>query len=223
MLRFRVRIATHLIAILLLGSSTSVQARTRTPIPTFTPQSLPDLVVESARIRIPGFTGRCLNGGPSNLSLEICIANRGTTAGPFNLTVNGAHFARVDGIDTSDRECVFGPHTYPNETTIFLDDEDEIEEGDETNNETTRFVPIPTRPPDCTPTPTPMPIVTPAPVCVGDCNGDGVVAINELVLMVNIVLDRAPLDACPHFEDWQCFICINMMVEAVNALLRGCP
>ena len=38
---------------------------------------------------------------------------------------------------------------------------------------------------------------TPAPLsCAGDCNGDGSVAINELILGVNIALGTSPLSAC---------------------------
>ena len=32
--------------------------------------------------------------------------------------------------------------------------------------------------------------------CVGDCNDNGAVSINELVLGVNIASDLAPLDEC---------------------------
>lgn len=209
----------------LLLCADQVDARTRTPLPTHTPATLPDLVVESARITIPGFTGTCLNGGSTALRLQVCIANRGTTAGPFNMTVNGRHFARVDGIDAMDAVCIFGPHTHPDASTIFLDDEDEIEESNENNNVSMHAVPIPTRPLDCTPTPTPTPLVTPSPptpACPGDCNGDGVVAVHELITMVNIALDRAPLSQCPRYDDWQCLVCINIIVEAVGYALRGC-
>lgn len=214
-----------LAAALIIALVTHTHATTRTPIPTFTPRSLPDLVVESARITIPGFTGRCLSGGSVSLSLEICIANRGTAAGSFNLTVNGAHFARVDGIDTSETVCVFGRYTYPQDTTIFLDDENEIEESDETNNETTRFVPIPSRPPSCTATPTatptPMPTEPPRP-CPGDCNGDRKVSVDELIRGVNIALDRATLSSCPGYEQSCTGICLPFIVEAVNNALHGC-
>ena len=115
---------------------------TRAPRPKYTPAHSGS-VVESTRITIPGYTGGCLTSGPVSLALEICIGAEGAAAGPFNLTVNGEHFARVDGIDAGDAVCVFGRYTYPSDTMIFLDDENEVEESDESNNESTRFVPIP--------------------------------------------------------------------------------
>ena len=36
--------------------------------------------------------------------------------------------------------------------------------------------------------------------CVGDCNGDATVAINELVVGVNIALEVQPLTACEAFD-----------------------
>lgn len=216
-----------LAATLMVALAARAHATTRTPSPTFTPSSLPDLVVESARITIPGITAGCLSSGSVNLTLEICIANRGTAAGPFNLTVNGAHFARVDGIDTSDAVCVFGRYTYPSDTTIFVDDENEVEESDESNNESTRFVPIPSRPPICTATPTATPTPTESPrPCPGDCNGDHKVSVDELILGVNIALDRAAVGTCPAFEGFGCppgLVCVAVVVDAVRYALHGCP
>src|SRR5262245_21061795 len=36
--------------------------------------------------------------------------------------------------------------------------------------------------------------------CIGDCNGDGAISINELILGVQIALGEAPLAACPAFD-----------------------
>jgi hypothetical protein len=58
--------------------------------------------------------------------------------------------------------------------------------------------------------------------CYGDCNGDGNVTINELVLLVNIALGNAPKDACSGFEPCE-GICIGPLITAVNSLLIGCP
>ena len=44
--------------------------------------------------------------------------------------------------------------------------------------------------------PTPVPTATPVP-CVGDCNGDGEVTVDELLTMVNIALGNLPVTACP--------------------------
>ena len=45
--------------------------------------------------------------------------------------------------------------------------------------------------------------VTATPVaaqCVGDCNGDEEVTINELLTGVNIALGNAPVESCPVFD-----------------------
>jgi len=63
-----------------------------------------------------------------------------------------------------------------------------------------------------------------AAACVGDCNGDRAVAVNELVTGVNIALGAAALDTCPALQcrDGQP-IGIDCIVQAVNSALDGCP
>jgi FG-GAP-like repeat len=64
----------------------------------------------------------------------------------------------------------------------------------------------------------------PTPSCVGDCNDDGMVAINELILGVNIALGSASVDDCPAFdENGNGMVGINELVAAVNNALGGCP
>jgi hypothetical protein len=60
--------------------------------------------------------------------------------------------------------------------------------------------------------------------CVGDCAGDGTVAVNELVLGVNMALGRLSLQQCPIFDgnqDEQ--VSVNELVAAVANALAGCP
>ena len=80
---------------------------------------------------------------------------------------------------------------------------------------------VPTATP--TPTPTPTPTLTPSPACVGDCNGDGQVTVNELVVMVNIVLEQMPLIACtPGDASRDGVIAVNEIVAGVDNALRRC-
>jgi hypothetical protein len=141
--------------------------------------------------------------------------------------VNGALFARVDGIDRDTRICVVGGPTYPREATIVLDPANEVPESDESNNESMRFLPIPSRPPSCTATPTPTVTPTPPPLCPGDCNDDGKITVDELILGVNLALDRAGIDTCPGwFPPGGCPPdrgCVHLIVGAVEYALRGCP
>jgi hypothetical protein len=78
------------------------------------------------------------------------------------------------------------------------------------------------------PTPTPTgPVPTPTvgpPVCVGDCNDDGDVTVDEILTMVNIALGNALVDDCPAADangDGQ--VTVDEILTAVNYALNGCP
>jgi hypothetical protein len=59
--------------------------------------------------------------------------------------------------------------------------------------------------------------------CVGDCNGDGAVTIEELVRGVTIALDIVPLEVCPVFDrDGNSAVTVDELVAAVNVALGGC-
>ena len=69
-------------------------------------------------------------------------------------------------------------------------------------------------------------LAVPAPpaACAGDCNGDGAVAINELISGVNIALGAAPLASCAAVDgSGDGVVAINELIAAVNAALIGCP
>ncbi len=100
--------------------------------------------------------------------------------------------------------------------------------------------PTPTPSASCTPGSTPPPgcahegppftatlgpMATPEPVvCIGDCNGDGVVRIDELISGVNIGLNGDPGGACPAVDcNSPLDIFIPCIVIAVNNALAGCP
>jgi hypothetical protein len=60
--------------------------------------------------------------------------------------------------------------------------------------------------------------------CVGDCDGNGRVAVNELVLGTNIALERAQLSQCPVFDmSGNGSVEVNELVLGVNNALRECP
>jgi len=59
--------------------------------------------------------------------------------------------------------------------------------------------------------------------CVGDCDGDGMVSISELIRGVNISLGSADLSTCPEFDSsGDGMVAINELIQAVNAALQGC-
>jgi hypothetical protein len=84
--------------------------------------------------------------------------------------------------------------------------------------------PLPTDTPTGTPpladTPTPTPTLN---LCAGDCDGNGHVAIAELVTLVNIALEITPLSECEAGNlNGDSRITIDEIITAVNAILSGC-
>ncbi len=60
--------------------------------------------------------------------------------------------------------------------------------------------------------------------CTGDCGGNGVVTVNEIVLGVNIALGASPLAQCPSFDhSGDGRVLVNELVTAVSQALNGCP
>jgi hypothetical protein len=61
------------------------------------------------------------------------------------------------------------------------------------------------------------------PPCAGDCDGDGLVGINELLIGVNIITGAAPTSVCAVLDgDADGSVAINELVQAVNNALSGC-
>ncbi len=58
--------------------------------------------------------------------------------------------------------------------------------------------------------------------CVGDCNGDGAVQINELIVGVNIALGEAPITECPNLDNGEGMVTVDRLIIAVNNALNGC-
>ncbi|HVM94733.1 MAG TPA: hypothetical protein VMT89_00025 [Candidatus Acidoferrales bacterium] len=58
--------------------------------------------------------------------------------------------------------------------------------------------------------------------CLGDCDGDGEVTIDELLRAVNIVLDVEPVGTCLGYGNAST-IAVDMVISAVNFALLGCP
>jgi hypothetical protein len=72
------------------------------------------------------------------------------------------------------------------------------------------------------PIPTPIP-GTPAAGCVGDCNGNGTVSVDELITGVDIALGADPLTTCPALNcDGTGTVTVDCLVKAVDSALHGC-
>jgi hypothetical protein len=60
--------------------------------------------------------------------------------------------------------------------------------------------------------------------CTGDCNANGQVTINELLVGVNIALEQLPLATCPAFDENDSrAVEVNELIVAVSNALSGCP
>jgi hypothetical protein len=60
--------------------------------------------------------------------------------------------------------------------------------------------------------------------CVGDCNRDASVTVDEIVTGVNIALGNSSIDTCPAFDgDGSGTVTVDEIITAVNNALNGCP
>jgi hypothetical protein len=60
------------------------------------------------------------------------------------------------------------------------------------------------------------------PSCVGDCNADGEVTVDEILTMVNIALGNADATACPNGIPSGAQVDVALILTAVNNALNGC-
>lgn len=72
-------------------------------------------------------------------------------------------------------------------------------------------------------TPTATQTPPPGAVCVGDCDGDRIVLVNEIQTLVNVALERADATACAAGrEQASAAVTVDELVTAVSRLLHGC-
>jgi hypothetical protein len=70
-------------------------------------------------------------------------------------------------------------------------------------------------------TPTPTPIPTPRP-CIGDCDEDGSVTVDEIIITVNSALGTTQPSACPRGVPSGAEVNVALIIQAVNNALTGC-
>jgi hypothetical protein len=62
------------------------------------------------------------------------------------------------------------------------------------------------------------------PVCVGDCAGDGVVTIDDLLIGVNISLGQLPISDCPAFDrNGSGEVTVEELLLGILNAQHGCP
>ena len=80
----------------------------------------------------------------------------------------------------------------------------------------------PSRSPTQTMRPSPSP--TRFAFCVGDCSGDGIIVVNELILGVLLAQDPTGLPSCGAFDrNGDQLVSIDELIVAVGLALDGCP
>ncbi len=66
-------------------------------------------------------------------------------------------------------------------------------------------------------------VTTPAHACIGDCNADAVITVDEILRGVAIAIGEADRAACPAFDaDADGAVTVDEIVAAVRAALAGC-
>jgi hypothetical protein len=73
------------------------------------------------------------------------------------------------------------------------------------------------------PTASSTPTVPPTMVCAGDCGSDGVVTVDEIITLVNIILGSANSSACPDGIPADGAVDVTLAIRAVNNALSECP
>ena len=59
--------------------------------------------------------------------------------------------------------------------------------------------------------------------CLGDCNGDGQVTVDEMINGVAIALGTRPIDTCPAFDrNGSGEVTIDELIRAEQLALDGC-
>ena len=65
---------------------------------------------------------------------------------------------------------------------------------------------------------------TPIRPCAGDCGGNGVISIDDIVLCVNIALGTSPFADCTQCDaDGDGIVTVAELLQVVNNALSGCP
>jgi len=79
-------------------------------------------------------------------------------------------------------------------------------------------------PPDDTPTPTALTTPTPTPGCPGDCNNNGTVNVNELVVGMDMAASATGINECPSLDtNHDGMVSVDEILTALTMALAGCP
>jgi hypothetical protein len=155
-------------------------------------------------------SGRPTAGGDFTFTLHAQDTAADTIDGTFHIFIGG-------GIDATPTPTVTEP---PPPTATPTSTEPPTATPTETPTVAPTETPI--VPPTGTPTVAPTATPTVPGVCVGNCDGDVAVTVDELITMVNVALGTVPASACgtgiPSGEP----VDVTMIIRAVGNALSGC-
>jgi putative Ig domain-containing protein/matrixin len=144
---------------------------------------------------------------------SVTLEAIGGTGGPFSWTMVGSG---LPGLTLSSTGTLSGRPSAVGPSSLL------IQATDSMGNSHTKRLNITVNPAGV-PTRTPLPTATPVPGCAGDCNGNGVVSIDEILKGVNIALEAQPLGVCPLFDtNHSNNVTVDELLGAVHAALAGC-
>ncbi len=129
------------------NTPTSTPTQTPTPTPSVEPQ-LPDLTVAQISY-YGGSTPVPCGAPPADMGTRVRIQNvGGSAAGAFHVTLTGAELP-VAGLAAGGEVTVLFAGFVPVNAIATVDSQDEVVEGNESNNVTTASLPVPTPLPSC--------------------------------------------------------------------------
>ena len=98
-------------------------------------------------------------GSGFQLGIRVYVANTGTAnAGAFVVDVNGAQQTVSGGLLAGQNTWLwFAGYNYSTPNNAYVDVTHLVVESNESNNQLSQMLPVPTPPPNCTPTPTATP------------------------------------------------------------------
>jgi len=162
---------------------------------------------------LPPYTITVTNGAvPEGMSLDATtgvLSGTPIAPGSFSFTVE-AEDSAADNLRATFALEVFGVEptaTVTNETPTATSTPTETATAEVTETATAVATETPT---------------APAGICMGNCNGDNAVTINELITLVGIALGQREPSACPDGIPAGASVNIALLVRAVGNALNGC-
>ena len=216
------------------ATGTRTPTRTATVPPSNTPTSVPTATATASATRSPTFSpSRTVPPTPTASATPTLSASATATVAPTNTPTSAPSNTPTR---TVTQPPIFTLTRTPTNTATHTPTRTATPTTTSTSTATNTPTksPSPTLSPTASATPSPSATVTPTGTvtstpsptptpCLGDCDGNGEVTVNETIIMVNITLGTMPFSACEAGDaDGSGDITINEIVGAVNKALNGC-